>query len=421
MSRQDLITVQIDRARQALALAKDAPAAKQVADIAHAAEVYARRQKLGEEAIGYAFAVKIDALTLLGGFLKKADKQAGGRGRLPPGPGRGKKNRGTKMEPLLSPKLSDLGIGKKESSQSQKLFEIKSHRVSLHNDVRERRRTVGQVIKLIRDETKRTDLETKARAANVGRGSKAKADWQIIRGDCRAHLGIKDKARLIFADPPYNIGVDYGDGADADKLSHEEFIQFCSEWIAVCHARLTDDGSLWVLIGDEYAAEMGCLLRQHEFHRRAWIKWYETFGVNQANNFNRCSRHLFYCVKNQRQFVFNADAVNRPSDRQTKYNDARANPAGKIWDDVWQIPRLVGTAKERIPDFPTQLPLDLLRPIIGCASDPGDLVLDPFNGSGTTGHVCIELGRRYIGIEKSERFHELAIQRLKGVRALPSV
>jgi site-specific DNA-methyltransferase (adenine-specific) len=124
-------------------------------------------------------------------------------------------------------------------------------------------------------------------------------------------------------------------------------------------------------------------------------------------------------VRDRKRFVFHADAVRRPSDRQTKYRDRRANPAGKVWDDVWginpPIPRVAGTHAERIEDFPTQLPLELLRRVVGCASDPGDLVVDPFNGSGTTGAACVELGRRYVGVEQSERYADRARRRLAGV------
>ena len=159
-------------------------------------------------------------------------------------------------------------------------------------------------------------------------------------------------------------------------------------WLTACRDHLTPDGSLWVLIGDEYAAEYGVLLKRLGLTIRSWIKWFESFGVNCCRNFNRCSRHLFYCLRNPQQFVFHEDAVTRPSDRQTKYADKRAALTGKLWDNVWgiepAIPRLTGTCNERIPDFPTQLPLALLEPIIQCASDPGDLVLDPFSGSGTT-------------------------------------
>jgi site-specific DNA-methyltransferase (adenine-specific) len=99
-----------------------------------------------------------------------------------------------------------------------------------------------------------------------------------------------------------------------------------------------------------------------------------------------------------------------------KDNDKRANPAGRIWDDVWgidpPIPRVCGTFKERLAGFPTQLPLALLRPIIGCATDPNDLILDPFSGSATTGVAALELGRRYIGIERSPEFAARSRERL---------
>ncbi len=183
-----------------------------------------------------------------------------------------------------------------------------------------------------------------------------------------------------------------------------------------CARLLTDDGSLWVMINDEYADHFGLLLRETGLIRRSWIKWYETFGVNCTNNFNRCSRHIFYCVKDAKRFVFNVEAVSRPSDRLTRYHDRRADPHGKLWDNVWCIPRLVENSQDRLPDFPTQLPLELLRAIVGCASNPGDLVLDPFSGSGTTGVAAIKGARRFIGIEKNRHFAALSRQRLASAR-----
>ena len=150
---------------------------------------------------------------------------------------------------------------------------------------------------------------------------------------------------------------------------------------------------------------------------RSWIKWYETFGVNCSNKFNRTSRHIFYTVKNSRNFIFNPEAVTRPSDRQTKYADKRAVDGGKIWDDVWQISRLTGHAEERVPDFPTQLPIALVEPIVLCASMPGDLVVDPFSGSGTTGVAALSNGRKYVGIERSEKFVDLSELRIQTIRA----
>src|SRR5262249_48279135 len=152
------------------------------------------------------------------------------------------------------------------------------------------------------------------------------------------------------------------------------------------------------------------------FHVRSRITWYETFGVNCSDQFNRCSRRLLHCVKDPARFVFHADAVNRPSDRQTEYHDARANPYGKILDDVWlDIPRLPGTAPEPLPALPPRLRVALLTRVIGCASDPGDLILDPFSGSGTTGAAAVALGRRYVGIEQSETFADLSRLRLRAM------
>lgn len=242
--------------------------------------------------------------------------------------------------------------------------------------------------------------------------------WQIHTGDCLTELARLETGtvRLVFADSPYNIGIDYGAGEHADRLADDKYLLWCRQWMHECARLLTEDGSLWVMINDEYADHFGLLLRETGLIRRSWIKWYETFGVNCTNNFNRCSRHIFYCVKNVKRFVFNADAVSRPSDRQTKYRDHRADPIGKLWDNVWQIPRLVENSQERLPDFPTQLPLQLLRAIVGCASHPGDLVLDPFSGSGTTGAAAVESGRRYIGIEQNAHFADLSRQRIASIR-----
>ena len=273
----------------------------------------------------------------------------------------------------------------------------------------------AEALREIRSEKRRKQLEQAAESAKA-RHSSDRPLWSLLNLDVIDGLeSVRDEhgpARLIFTDPPYNIGIDYGDGEKADLLTPQAYMKWVRQWFSLCWDCLTDDGSLWVMIGDEYAAEYCTELKATGFTIRSWIKWYETFGVNCSNKFNRTSRHIFYAVKDSSSFVFNPEPVTRPSDRQTKYGDNRAAAGGKIWDDVWQIPRLTGTCAERIPDFPTQLPLALVEPIILCASMPGDLVVDPFNGSGTTGVASIRNSRKYVGIEKSELFANTATIRL---------
>jgi site-specific DNA-methyltransferase (adenine-specific) len=274
----------------------------------------------------------------------------------------------------------------------------------------------AEALREIRSTKRRQELEQAAAKAAAERHESDRPKWSILNVDVLDGLeSVRDEhgpARLIFTDPPYNIGIDYGDGEQADSLSDASYMKWVRNWFALCWDCLTDDGSLWVMIGDEYAAEYAVELKATGYAIRSWIKWYETFGVNCSNKFNRTSRHIFYAVKNPASFVFNAEPVTRPSDRQTKYGDARAAPGGKLWDDVWQIARLTGTCAERIPDFPTQLPLAIVEPIVLCASMPGDLVVDPFNGSGTTGVASVRNGRKYVGIEKSKAFADIAQKRI---------
>jgi site-specific DNA-methyltransferase (adenine-specific) len=275
---------------------------------------------------------------------------------------------------------------------------------------------VHQAFQELKRRQKRQELARKAAAAPPLNPDTAR----VALGHCLDVMADLKKSgqrfRLGFADYQYNQGVDFGNGKKADLLPRDEYLALCSQWMTAVVPLLTPDGSFWVLISPEYAAEFKILLEATGLSLADWIIWYETFGVNNPHGFNRTHRHLFWSVKDPQRFVFHADAVNRPSDRQQKYKDRRADPGGKTWDSVWgidpPIPRLTGTCAERIPDFPTQLPLALLLPIIGCASDPGDLVLDPFSGSATTGAAALQLGRRYVGIEQNPRYVELSRQRL---------
>lgn len=230
---------------------------------------------------------------------------------------------------------------------------------------------------------------------------------EIILGDCVAemqklHAGSVD---LVLTDPPYNIGIDYGAGKKADR--REDYPQWCRRWIDGCHRVLRPGGSLWVISGQEYGAHIDLAIKAAGFTMRNRITWHETFGVYCHRKFGRCSRPVFYAVKGE-GYTFNREAVTVPSARQEKYGDRRANPAGKIMGDVWEVSRVCGTFRERVPGVPTQLPEALVRRIVGVSSNEADVVLDPFVGSGTVVAVAGSMNRRAIGIELNPEYAAIA-------------
>lgn len=393
----------LERAAILLAEASTVDEVIEVRDVASTAAHLCKKRKAGIEAYNSAAVLVLKAERKLGEFLMVTPKQAGQRGNKE------------------LPQLADLGVTKIESSRCQAIAAVPGDDFQAYiDDTLQAKREIRRSDMVREGQRLKRAAKREPVAAVETPDPTTPGDWRIINADVLDGLeSIRqsgEKARLIFTDPPYNIGIDYGDGKDADLLSDDAYMTWVGEWLDICRELLTDDGSLWVMIGDEYAAEYCVLLKSMGLTLRSWVKWYETFGVNCSHKFNRTSRHIFYFVKDPKRFVFNREPVTRPSDRQTKYGDKRASEGGKNWDDVWEIPRLTGTSIERVPSFPTQLPLRLVRPIVECASGIGDLVIDPFNGSGTTGVASIETGRRYIGVELSTDFATKASARLSSAQ-----
>ncbi len=246
----------------------------------------------------------------------------------------------------------------------------------------------------------------------------------------------KNSVQLVFADPPFNIGYEYD--VYHDTRCAKEYVAWCRRWMKEVKRVLTPNGTFWLAIGDEYAAELKVEMTHNlGFTCRSWVIWYYTFGVNCRRKFNRSHVHLFHMVKDPDHFVFNADdqAVRVPSARQLIYNDSRANPHGRLPDDTWILrpqdvtapdgalgfqaeedtwcfSRVCGTFKEREGWHGCQMPEQLLGRIIRVSSNPGDTVLDPFTGSGTTLAAAKKLGRNYLGYELSEEYSLRATERL---------
>jgi site-specific DNA-methyltransferase (adenine-specific) len=254
---------------------------------------------------------------------------------------------------------------------------------------------------------------------------------RLYQGDCLDYLArLNDgSVDLAFADPPFNIGYTY-DVYD-DRQRADDYLAWSRKWIGEIVRVLKPTGTFWLAIGDEFAAELK-LITQREFGLtcRNWVVWYYTFGVHCQKKFSRSHAHLFYFVKDRDSYTFNADAVRVPSARQLVYADARADSRGRMPDDTWVLrpqdlpqgfnaeedtwyfPRVCGTFKERAGWHGCQMPEQLLGRIIRACSNPDELVLDPFGGSGTTLVTAKKLERRFLGFELSPQYAKQVQARL---------
>jgi site-specific DNA-methyltransferase (adenine-specific) len=257
----------------------------------------------------------------------------------------------------------------------------------------------------------------------------------IHQGDCVELLGrlADGSVDLAFADPPFNIGFHYDEYHD--QHDDDTYLSWCEAWMGELHRVLRPSGAFWLAIGDEYAAELKVAAKGLGFTARNWVVWYYTFGQNCRRKFNRSHAHLFHFVKDEELHTFHAEdpAVRVPSARALVYGDSRANPTGRLpddtWilrpqdlrespeafqsmDDTWYFSRVAGTFKERQGFHGCQMPEQLLARIVRVSSSPGDVVLDPFAGSGTTLAVAKKLGRRYLGFELSKDYAKYGSERV---------
>jgi DNA modification methylase len=255
----------------------------------------------------------------------------------------------------------------------------------------------------------------------------------IHQGDCIAGMQSlpAGSVDLVFADPPFNIGYNYDVYHDAKD--DDQYLTWSKEWISEVHRVLKPDGTFWLAIGDEYAAELKIISKQLGFITRSWVIWYYTFGVNCKMKFSRSHAHLFHFIKDPKHFTFRYEELeNRvPSARQLVYNDKRAESTGRLPDDTWILrpqdlqtsfqpdedtwyfPRVAGTFKERAGFHGCQMPEQLLGRIIRFCAHPKEIVLDPFAGSASTLVTAKKLDRQFIGFELSMDYAVRGTKRLE--------
>lgn len=241
---------------------------------------------------------------------------------------------------------------------------------------------------------------------------------KIINDDVLKALGsIADNSvSLIFADPPYNIGKDF-DGLK-ENWKEDEFLNWCYSWLSECHRVLKKNGTMYLMNSTENMPYLDIWCRKYFFIRSRIIWSYDSSGVQAKKFFGSLYEPILMMVKNEKDYTFNTEDILVEAKTGAKRNliDYRKNPpqpysSQKVPGNVWEFPR-VRFKMDEYENHPTQKPEALLERIIKASSNEGDLILDPFSGSFTTGKVAKDLHRNFIGIEINEEYVKIGIRRL---------
>ena len=245
----------------------------------------------------------------------------------------------------------------------------------------------------------------------------------IIWGDMAHALQLlpDEFADLIILDPPYNLNKQFGT-TRFKALGGDGYLQYLNSWLPAVCRNLKPAGSLY-LCGDwKCTAQLQTAL-EGVLHIMNRITWQREKGRGATNNWKNCMEDIWFAVKDPKQYYFNAEAVkqkkrviapytdnnNRPKDwARTPDGNFRLTGASNFWDDIsvpfWSMPENT--------EHPTQKPEKLIAKLILASSKEGDLVFDPFMGSGTTVAVAKKLGRHFCGIEMERTYCLLAEKRL---------
>ena len=250
---------------------------------------------------------------------------------------------------------------------------------------------------------------------------------QVIVGDCIAAIEALPPASvdMVFADPPYNLQlggdlrrpddslVDAVDD-DWDKFaSFAEYDAFTRAWLSACRRVLKPDGALWVIGSYHNIFRVGSILQDLGFWMLNDIVWRKANPMPnfRGRRFTNAHETLIWAARGESsKYTFHYEALKGGNDDLQMRSD-------------WYLPLCTGD--ERLKDaagvkvHPTQKPEALLARVMLSASNPGDVVLDPFFGTGTTGAVAKALGRRFIGIEREQSYARAARARIDAVEPLP--
>jgi modification methylase len=257
----------------------------------------------------------------------------------------------------------------------------------------------------------------------VERGERTTDDGTIIKGDCIAAMQRlpEESVDLVFADPPYNLqlagelhrpdnsrvdGVEEAWDKFADFATYDRFTR---DWLAAARRVLKPDGTLWVIGSYHNIYRVGTILQDLGYWVLNDIVWRKTNPMPnfRGRRFTNAHETMLWCAKSQSsRYTFNYQAM-------------KALNEGVQMRSDWLIPLCGGAERIKGDDgkkaHPTQKPEALLHRVLLASSKPGDLVLDPFFGTGTTGAVARRLGRQWVGIEQNPDYIAVARERIAAI------
>lgn len=242
-----------------------------------------------------------------------------------------------------------------------------------------------------------------------------KTNYELIEGDCLKLLPAMPECSVdvVWTDPPYFLSnggstcksgkrakVNKGQWDESKGLQQDH--EFHTAWLSGCRRVLKPHGTIWVTATHHTLFSIGFAMQELGFKILNLVTWEKP---NPSPNlscryFTHSTEQIIWAAKNEKsKHLFN-------------YADMRAENGGKQMKTVWEF-RAPSKAEKSHGDHPTQKPLALVSRCLRASSAPGDVVLDPFCGSGTTGVAAVSLGRRFIGIERDSAYRQLSHERVK--------
>jgi site-specific DNA-methyltransferase (adenine-specific)/adenine-specific DNA-methyltransferase len=243
---------------------------------------------------------------------------------------------------------------------------------------------------------------------------------QIVLGDCLEELPkLPDNcSQLIIADPPYNLDKDFGLWKEADN--RQNWLPWCKQWLAQCERILSPNGNLFVYGIHRHICWIQCTLYELGLQYRRQIIWHYENGFAGYNSRTLAARYepILWFSKGD-DYTYHTirepyKSVERLKHKITKNGKTwTPNVQGRLAGDIWKFPTLAGRRfRDEKVDHPTQKPLSLTIRMVEHFSNPGDLVVVPFAGSGTECLAAVMLKRNYWGVELNPKYVQLAHQRI---------